>query len=99
MHDCLKTICHEFEEIKDFFKDETAQKDEKVNELFVKFMECFPQIHEEKLEYPREFIDDVKLYNDGFPPILEKFADIQIQYLMLSDFYDYARLTKHYIKE
>lgn len=99
MHDCLKKICHDFEEVKNFFQDETPQKDEIVNRLFEEFMECFPQIHEEKLEYPHEFLEDVRLYNEGFAPIVEKFDDIQIRYLLLSDFYDFARLTKHYIKE
>jgi len=62
-------------------------------------MECFATLKEEKLEYPKEFITDVRLYHEKFPPLLQKFEDIQIQYLMLSDFYDFARLTIKYKKQ
>jgi nitrogen fixation/metabolism regulation signal transduction histidine kinase len=61
-------------------------------------MECFSSIKAEKLEYPKEFIDDVRLFNEGNFMVVRKFQDIQMRYLMLSDFYDYARLTKKYKK-
>jgi len=50
----------------------------------------------EKLEYPNEFINDVRLYHEGFAPLHRKFEDIETRYLMLSDFYDFVRLTKRY---
>jgi hypothetical protein len=62
-------------------------------------MECFKSLGAEKLDYPKEFINDVKLYHEGFKPLHQKFEDIEIRYLMLSDFYDFARLTKRYKRE
>lgn len=98
MHNCLIEICKEFEELKGFLKNPSDDKKELVNKLFYKFMECFPTIKEEKLEYPSEFIEDVRLFNEGLEIVHKKFADVQIRYLMLSDFYDFARLTKRYTK-
>ena len=84
MHKCLIEICQEFETVKDFLTDVTPQKEE--------------IIKEEKLQYPNEFIHDVKLFNEGNFMLVKKFQDVQMRYLMLSDFYDYARLTKKYKK-
>lgn len=98
MHKCLNEICKEFENLSGFLKDPNEEKKELVNKLFYKFMECFPTIKEEKLEYPSEFTEDVKLYNEGLEIVHKKFGDIQIRYLMLSDFYDFARITKRYKK-
>lgn len=98
MHNCLIEICQEFETLKGFLQTPTKEQEEKVNELFYKFMECFPSIKEEKLEYPNEFIEDVRLFNEGLEIVRKKFEDIQIRYLMLSDFYDFVRVTKRYKK-
>lgn len=98
MRKCLVDICQEFETIKDFFEDQTNYKEDLVDELFDNFMECFTTLKEEKLDYPKEFIEDVRLYKEGNPNIHKKFNDVQIRYLMLSDFYDYVRLTKKYKK-
>jgi len=96
MHTCLEFICHEFESVQDFLQDKSPPKCEKIDKLFVDFMECFKGIGVEKLKYPSEFINDVRLYHEGFAQLLQKFEDIEIRYLMLSDFYDFARLTKRY---
>ena len=98
MHSCLTKICVEFEKLEGFLHDKTASKEQLTHKLFIEFMECFQNIKAEKLEYPKEFIGDVRLYHEQFPPLLKKFEDIEIQYLMLSDFYDFARLTKKYEK-
>ena len=98
MHKCLIEICQEFETVKDFLTDTTPQKEEIINALFLDFMECFPSIKEEKLKYAKEFIHDVSLFNEGNFMLVQKFQDVQMRYLMLSDFYDYARLTQKYIK-
>jgi hypothetical protein len=98
MHKCLVEICQEFETIHDFLTKPSEEKNELVNSLFLDFMECFPSIKEEKLEYPKEFIYDVNLFNEGNFMLVKKFQDVQMRYLMLSDFYDFARLTKKYIK-
>jgi hypothetical protein len=96
MHNCLEQICKEFETIEDFLRHQNETNNQKVNALFMQFMECFKDLGVEKLEYPNEFITDVRLYHEKFAPLLEKFQDIEIRYLMLSDFYDFARLTKRY---
>ncbi|HFU76520.1 MAG TPA: hypothetical protein ENK66_09785 [Arcobacter sp.] len=96
MQKCLIQICKEFETINNFLEDQTKNKENQVNDLFINFMDCFYTLKEEKLEYPKEFQEDVKLYHEGFKPIYKKFADVQIRYLMLSDFYDFVRLTKKY---
>lgn len=98
MHKCLIEICKEFENTKGFLSQKTDEKTKIVNELFYKFMECFASLKEEKLNYPKEFINDVRLYNEGFEPLIKKFDDIEIRYLMLSDFYDFSRITKQYKK-
>lgn len=95
---CLVEICKEFENLKGFLQEQTPQKEALANKLFLDFMECFNTLKEEKLEYPKEFINDVKLFHEGFEPLLKKFEDVQIRYLLLSDFYDFARLTKRYAK-
>jgi len=99
MHSCLIKICEEFEQLSGFLQDQTPKKEQIAHKLFLEFMECFKGLKEEKLQYPKEFIGDVRLYHEQFPPLLKKFEDIQIQYLMLSDFYDFARLTKKYTKK
>jgi len=96
MHNCLVNICKEFEELKGFLKNQTSEKELVVDRLFSKFIECFSDLKEEKLEYPNEFRVDVRLYKDGDKALVNKFKDVQIRYLMLSDFYDFARLTKKY---
>ncbi len=96
MQNCLVEICKEFEKLSGFLQNPTKEKEELVDKLFSDFMKCFPTIKEEKLEYPSEFVEDVRLYNEGLEIVHKKFADIQIRYLMLSDFYDFARLTKKY---
>jgi len=96
MHKCLIEICQEFETVKDFLTHSTKEKEEIINALFLDFMECFPSIKEEKLDYPKEFIHDIVLFNEGNFILVKKFQDVQMKYLILSDFYDYARLTKKY---
>ena len=98
MHKCLIEICQEFETEKDFLTETTPQKEEIINALFLDFMEGFASIKEEKLQYPNEFIHDVRLFNEGNFMLVKKFQDVQMRYLLLSDFYDYARLTKKYKK-
>ena len=89
MKECLNQILSEFEK----------RGKEKIDDIFLDFMECFASLGAEKLEYPNEFILDVKLFNENFEPTLKKFQDREIQYLMISDFYDYCRLTKKYKKQ
>lgn len=98
MHQCLIDICEEFENLQGFLENHTKEKEKLLDKLFLKFMNCFKGLKEEKLDYPKEFIGDVRLFHEGFAPLLKKFEDIQIRYLMLSDFYDFARLTKKYKK-
>ena len=98
MQQCLNKICKEFETLKGFLKEPTQEMKDTVNRLFGEFLICFSSLKEEKLDYPKEFRNDVKLYNEGYEPLVKKFEDIQIRYLMLSDFYDFARLTKRYKK-
>jgi len=96
MHPRLVTICKEFETLKGFLEDQTPTKKEKLHTIFYEFIDCFDQLKGEKLEYPKEFREDVRLYKEDYEPIIKKFEDIEIRYLMLSDFYDYARITKKY---
>ena len=96
MNPCLTQICQEFETLKGFLKHRTQEQERLVNKLFLDFMACFNSLKEEKLDYPKEFIGDVRLYHEGFELLHKKFEDIEIRYLMLSDFYDFARLTKKY---
>ena len=96
MNECLVNICGTFEEITDFFSNRSVEKEEIVTKLFFDFLECFSSLQAEKLSYPKEFQNDVKLYLRGHPIVKKKFEDVEICYLMLSDFYDYCRLTKKY---
>lgn len=98
MNACLVTICEKFEETKDFLSDQSAKKERIVTELFYNFLDCFSSLQAEKLEYPKEFQNDVKLYLQGHKILRKKFEDVEIRYLMLSDFYDFCRLTKRYKK-
>ena len=99
MQKCLIEICEEFENLKGFLENKTSKQEKLVDKLFLRFMNCFKGLKEEKLDYPKEFIGDVRLFHEGFGPLLQKFEDIEIRYLMLSDFYDFARLTKKYKKQ
>lgn len=99
MHQCLIDICKDFEALEGFLDNKSSQKEFIVNKLFYKFMECFGNLKEEKLSYPKEFINDARLFQEGFIPLLQKFEDVEIRYLMLSDFYDFVRLTKKYKKK
>jgi len=98
MQNCLIEICEEFENLQGFLETQTEKQEILVDKLFLRFMNCFKNLKEEKLDYPKEFIGDVRLFHEGFAPLLQKFEDREIRYLMLSDFYDFARLTKKYKK-
>ncbi len=94
MNPCLINLCKEFEPLRGFLHDPAAHKQQQVRRLFLEFMRCFSSIQEEKLRFPREFQNDVRLFNAGDGPTIRKFEDVQLQYLLLSDFYDYCRLSK-----
>jgi hypothetical protein len=94
MHECLKAVCKDFEGCSNFLKDKTEHKINIVNKAFDDFMECFSSLKDEKLDYPKEFISDVRYYIEGNIPLVKKFEDVEMRYLMLSDFYDFCRLTK-----
>ncbi|HGZ71190.1 MAG TPA: hypothetical protein ENK87_02215 [Nitratifractor sp.] len=96
MHPCLVKICEEFETLRGFLPTPTPKQEKLASKLFFEFLDCFSSLKEEKLEYPKEFSHDVRLYLEGNKKLVEKFEDITIRYLMLSDFYDYVRLTKRY---
>lgn len=96
MHPCLVGICERFEEIPDFLAHRSPEQDEIVVTLFADFVECFSSLQAEKLEFPKEFQKDVKYYLQGEPVMKKQFEDIEFRYLMLSDFYDFCRLTKRY---
>ncbi len=98
MNQCLVDICERFEDITDFIAHKSPEQEEIVIQLFSDFVECFSSIGAEKLEYPKEFQKDVKYYIQGEPVMMEQFKDIEFRYLMLSDFVDFCRLTKRYIK-
>jgi len=95
---CLSEICQEFEVLSEFLSSRSQKDTLKINKLFLEFLDCFSSLGAEKLEYPKEFQNDVKLYLEGHPILVKKFEDIEIRYLMLSDFYDFCRLTKKYKK-
>lgn len=98
MNECLVNICKGFEDTTDFLSDRSEEKEKIVSKLFFEFLDCFSSLNAEKLEYPKEFQNDVKLYLQGHPILQKKFEDVEIRYLMLSDFYDFCRLTKKYTK-
>lgn len=98
MNSCLIKICERFEEIRDFFSNKTQKNEQMTSQLFFDFLECFSSLQAEKLTYPKEFQNDVKLYLQGHEILKKKFEDVEIRYLMLSDFYDFCRLTKRYKK-
>jgi hypothetical protein len=95
---CLVRICERFEEITDFIEHRSQDQDETVTKLFLDFVDCFSSLQAEKLEYPKEFQKDVKYFSQGEPVMMKQFEDIEFRYLMLSDFYDFCRLTKRYSK-
>lgn len=96
MNPCLIRICERFETIADFFTHRSPEQDDIVSTLFIDFLECFASLQAEKLEYPKEFQKDVKYYLQGEPVMRKQFEDVEFRYLMLSDFYDFCRLTKRY---
>lgn len=98
MDHCLIGICERFEKITDFIGNKTPEQEESVSTLFFDFIDCFSSLQAEKLEYPKEFQKDVKYFLQGEPVMTKQFEDIEFRYLMLSDFYDFCRLTKRYIK-
>ena len=96
MNTCLIDICETFEKTKDFLSHRSVEKEKIVTKLFYDFLDCFSSLKAEKLEYPKEFQNDIKLYLQGHAILKKKFEDVEIRYLMLSDFYDFCRLTKRY---
>lgn len=98
VNQCLVRICERFETITDFLTQRSPEQDKIVINLFQDFVECFSSLQAEKLEFPKEFQKDVKFYLQGEPVMMEQFKDIEFRYLMLSDFVDFCRLTKRYIK-
>jgi len=94
MQKCLVEICKEFENASDFLTNKTDEKVVIINKIFVEFIDCFASLKEEKLDYPREFSNDVRLYVDENKQVVQKFEDTEMRYLMISDFYDFCRLTK-----
>lgn len=98
MDQCLVRICERFEKITNFLAHRSQEQDEIVTKLFLDFVDCFSSLKAKKLEYPKEFQKDVKYYLQGEPVMMKQFEDIEFRYLMLSDFYDFCRLTKRYTK-
>lgn len=98
MNPCLIHICERFETIADFLAHRSQEQEEIVSDLFLDFLDCFASLQAEKLEYPKEFQKDVKFYLQGEPIMMKQFEDVEFRYLMLSDFYDFCRLTKRYSK-
>lgn len=98
MDRCLIRICESFEEITDFLEHRSQERDEYVIQLFADFVECFSSLKAEKLDYPKEFQKDVKHFLQGEPVMMEQFQDVEFRFLMLSDFYDFCRLTKRYVR-
>jgi len=96
MHPRLTNICEEFETLKGFLDNQTPEKTEKLHSIFYELIDCFSELKGEKLEYPKEFREDVRLYKEEYAPIIKKFEDTKIRYLMLSDFYDFVRITKKF---
>ena len=96
MQKCLVDICKKFESTSNFLRDKTDEKTTTVNSLFLKFIECFASLREEKLDFPKEFANDVSLYIDNNKALVEKFEDVEMRYLIISDFYDYCRITKKF---
>lgn len=98
MNPCLIRICERFETITDFLAHRSQEQEAIVSNLFMDFLDCFASLQSEKLEYPKEFQKDVKYYLQGEPVMIKQFEDVEFRYLMLSDFYDFCRLTKRYTK-
>jgi len=98
VNQCLVHICERFEKITDFLTHNSQEQEEIVSNLFLDFVDCFSSLQSEKLEYPKEFQKDVRYYLQGEPIMKKQFEDIEFRYLMLSDFYDFCRLTKRYTK-
>ncbi len=98
MHQCLVHICEAFEEITDYLAHRSQEQDQIVIKLFSDFIDCFSSLEAEKLEFPKEFQKDAKYYLQCEPVMMKQFEDIEFRYLMLSDFYDFCRLTKRYTK-
>ena len=98
MQHCLEYICREFEKVKDYLHAPSPVKELIINNLFENFMDCFGQYPFEKKRYPKEFLDAANLYNVNDPVILKRFEDIGMRYLLLSDFYDYVKITHLYHK-
>ena len=96
MQECLVNICKNFESTSNFLRDKTDEKVTLVNSLFLEFIECFASLKEEKLDYPKEFANDVRLYIENNESIVKKFEDVEMRYLMISDFYDYCRIIKRF---
>ena len=56
-------------------------------------MQCFSEYPFEKKRYPKEFLEAANLYNAGDAVVRQRFADVGMRYLLLSDFYDYVKIT------
>ena len=98
MQQCLEYICREFEKVKDYLYHPSPAKGLIINNLFKNFMKCFLEYPFEKKRYPKEFLETANLYNDGDVVTLKRFEDIGMRYLLLSDFYDYVKITHLYQK-
>jgi len=79
---CLVDICKSFEKTSGFLENRSLEKEQVVTGLFFEFLDCFSSLGAEKLEYPKEFQNDVKLYLQGHEILKKKFEDIEIRYLM-----------------
>ncbi len=93
MQQCLEYICREFEKVKDYLHRPTLEKERIIDNLFANFMQCFSEYPFEKKRYPKEFLEAANLYNAGDAVVRQRFADVGMRYLLLSDFYDYVKIT------
>lgn len=98
MQQCLEYICKEFEKVKDYLHAPSPIKEHIINNLFENFMSCFMEYPFEKKRYPHEFLDVATLYNAGDSVVKKRFSDSGMRYLLLSDFYDYVKITHLYQK-
>ena len=98
MQQSLEYICKEFEKVKDYLQVPTPEKEHIIDNLFADFMRCFVEYPFEKKRYPKEFLEAATLYNASDTVVRRRFEDIGMRYLLLSDFYDYVKITHLYGK-
>lgn len=77
-----------------FLTSHSEEEAMEVESAFDELTAWFCALHEEKFDWPQEFRESLTAHKRNDPRVMETLSDVRNRYLIMAEFYDFARLTK-----